>query len=258
MTGIDGRNGGVWFEGDYRTWAEACAASTGYDAPAILERVIAATRRVVAGEAVYERDAVTFDRVEYSAPLLAGLLYVASRSGNCLDLVDVGGSLGSSFRQNRHLLGHVAHLRWSVVEQPHFVAAGRAEFETDEIRFYDSINGCLRVEQPSVALLSSVLPYLEAPYAMLDELFTGPFEFVLIDRTPFFLLEQPDRLTVEHVPPEIYQASCPAWFFGRRRFLDHLLGSPFSIVVELDSWERWETGGDAAQSRFFLLERRRT
>lgn len=244
------------FSGDYASWAEARAASTGYDAPEILERVAAATRRVEAGAAAYERDGVTFARPEPALPLLAGLLYAAARGGNALDLVDVGGALGSTWRQNRRWLAPVARVRWSIVEQPHVAAAGRAEFERPPLRFFDSLAGCFAAERPAVALLCSVLPYVEAPYALLAEVFDGPCDCVLVDRTPFFVAPLPDRLTVERVPPEIYPASYPAWFLGLERFRRFVAERGFEIALELDSWERFETGGEVAPSKFFLLERR--
>ncbi len=59
-----------------------------------------ATRKVVAGEAVYERDSVVFDHLEYAWPLLACLLQIAAERRS-LRVIDFGGSLGSSWRQNR-------------------------------------------------------------------------------------------------------------------------------------------------------------
>jgi putative methyltransferase (TIGR04325 family) len=246
----------VVFSGDYPSWEAALADSTGYDAPAILERVVAATRRVVAGTAKYERDGVTFDRIEYSLPLLAGLLWASSRAGNCLNLIDVGGSLGSSYRQNRGFLSHLDELRWSVVEQPGFVAAGRTEFETGELRFHVSLAECLAVEAPRVALLSGVLPYVPEPFALFGAVLAGPYDCVIVDRTPFWVADLDDRLTVERVPPTIYPASYPAWFFGPDRFRAAIERSPFEVVEQFESWESWVVDGDRAQSRCLLLARR--
>src|SRR6266702_290349 len=83
--------------GNYSGYDKACQASTGYDSDLILERVRDALLKVKSGEAVYERDSVLFDEVQYSWPLLAGLLWIASCNGNRLHLLDFGGSLGSSY-----------------------------------------------------------------------------------------------------------------------------------------------------------------
>src|SRR3546814_11444165 len=57
-----------------------------------------------------------------------------------LDVIDFGGSLGSTYRQCRPLLDAVQHLQWHVVAQPHFVEAGRQEVETDELHFWNDIS----------------------------------------------------------------------------------------------------------------------
>ena len=243
----------VWFHGNYPSWSEAQRDSTGYDAPAILAKVLAATRDVMEGRAAYERDSVTFAQVEYSFPLLVCLLYAATHTGNRLSVLDFGGSLGSSYRQNRLFLDHLEYLRWSVIEQPHFVHIAQTQIADSVLRFYESINECLAVETPDLALLSGVMPYLEDPYKPLRTLFSERLKFVVVDRTPFFSEDLPDRITVEEVAPSIYQGSYPAWFFNLRRFRNFVETTDYRIVHEFDSWERWTVDGDFAQSKCFLL-----
>jgi putative methyltransferase (TIGR04325 family) len=244
----------VWFRGDYSSWAEARAASTGYDVPTILAKVRAATLQVISGAAACERDSVALEQVEYSLPLLVCLLYAASRSGNQLDLLDLGGSLGSSYWQNRKFLGHLSHVRWSVVEQAHFVQVGQAEIQNDILRFYPSVDTCMSKEGPNTVLLSSVLPYVEDPFAVLSSILAKQFEFVIMDRTPFFVADLPDRITVEDVPAWIYAASYPAWFFNLPKFRRFVESSGYRIIEEFDSWESWNVDGDAAQNKCFLIE----
>jgi putative methyltransferase (TIGR04325 family) len=203
----------IQFRGDYGSWAEARAASAGYDLPSILEKQIAAASQVRDGKAPYERDTVVFSEIEHSFPLLAALLHVAGTDGNRLSVVDFGGALGSSYYQNRALLAHLAGLRWSIVEQPHFVDAGRRMFEDGSLRFYDSIEHCMTAERPNVLLVSSVLQYLEAPLAFATGLAGLGIPHLVIDRTPM-TREAPTRLTVQHVPPSIYPASYPCWIFN--------------------------------------------
>src|SRR3546814_8173546 len=114
--------------------------SSGYSESAILDRVRTATRAVVAGEAAYERDSVLFDKADYPFALITALLRAAASADMRLDVIDFGGSLGSTYRQCRPLLDAVQHLQWHVVEQPHFVEAGRQEFETDELHFWNEIS----------------------------------------------------------------------------------------------------------------------
>lgn len=212
------RIGAVRFAGDYASWSEALASCDGYAADDILARVTEAALAVEEGRATFERDGVTFTHVEHSWPLLASLLWIGARQGS-LHVLDFGGSLGGSYRQNRDYLGCLSSLRWSVVEQPHFVARGRESFENAQLRFFEDVDGCIaQVGQPDVILLSSVLPYVEAPRLLLDALLDRGVEFVIIDRTPLLDGER-DRLTVQRVSERLGRASYPAWFFSRTKFL---------------------------------------
>lgn len=208
--------------GDFASWAEARRESTGYDSPAILERVRAAALKVVHGEAVCERDSVTFDHVEYSWPLLAGLLRAAPAGRDNLTVLDFGGSLGSSYHQCRGLLDRVARLRWCIVEQQHFAECGRREFATDELCFYNSVSCCLESESVDVVLFSSVLTYVERPYELLELVAAAGIRDVIIDRTLFLRDGARDRITVQRVAPSIYEATYPARLFSKVEFLSRI------------------------------------
>lgn len=224
---------GSGYFGDYPDWQSAKRASSGYDADLILEKVRGALLKVKNGEAVYERDSVLFDEVHYSWPLLAGLLWVASLKGNRLNLLDFGGSLGSSYFQNRHFLAHLQEFSWSIVEQEKFVRCGKENFEDQRLKFYYTIDECINCQHPDVVLLSSVLPYLEKPYELLTEITFSGFEYIIIDRTP--LLEgDMDRLTVQKVPAEIYPARYPAWILSQQKILAHVKRE-YELVAEFDA-----------------------
>lgn len=239
------------FRGDYGTWSEAAAVSGGYDSSHILAKVRDALLKVKSGEAVHERDSVLFDTVHYAWPLLAGLLWTASLHGNRLNVVDFGGSLGSSYFQNRKFLWHLSEVRWNVVEQEHFVECGKRHFEDGRLAFYRDLDECFREQHPKAIILSSVLQYLEHPYGLLEDVFSLGFEVIIIDRTPF-LKKGSDRITVQKVPPEIYEASYPAWFFSEEKFLRHFSGK-YELIADFDSLDR----ADIPSSRFrgFIFKR---
>ena len=219
--------------GDYHSWSAAMAASTGYDGEVILEKTRLALLAVKNGAAVYERDSVLFDEVEYAWPLLAGLMWVAAGCEGALNVLDFGGSLGSTYFQNRAFLSALPELRWNIVEQPGHVETGKEWFEDDHLRFYTDIAQCLAETQPNVVLLGSVLQYLEHPFIVLDQLLALPCEKVIIDRTPFW--SGPcDRLCVQTVPPSIYSASYPSWVFSRQRFRSRL-PDDWHVVVSFDA-----------------------
>jgi putative methyltransferase (TIGR04325 family) len=236
--------GGIRFSGDYANWAEATAAATGYDTQEILQRVQSATRAVVAGQAAFERDSVLFTRPAYSYPLLAALLRAAALNGGRLNVIDFGGSLGSTYRQHRPFLAGLNALRWCVVEQPHFVAAGRQEFTTDELGFADTVQQVPWWGQPCVVLLSSVLQYLDDPLALLEQLQHSGATGLVIDRTPVAEASR-DRLCVQTVPPQIYSASYPCRIFARAPLLRQL-ARHWELLAEFPC----EEGSFATRERF--------
>ena len=199
------------FSGDYASWAEAHAASAGYDVPAILEKTMVAARAVRDGRAAWERDSVTFAEPAAHWPLLACLLCAATAAGGRLHILDFGGAFGSAWWQHRSWLDGI-EVKWAVVEQPRLVEAGRREFANGTLQFFETMDAACEGGQPTVLLLSSVLPYIEAPHAMLTDVTRRGFRHIIIDRTGFVAGER-DRLTRQRVPPAIYDASYPCWFF---------------------------------------------
>lgn len=209
------RNGQGW-SGDYASWQEAQEHCRGYDAGNILQKVKDATLKVKEGKAVYERDSVIFDKIEYSYPLLAALLWAAARNEGKISVIDFGGSLGSSYFQNRKFLEGLNEVRWNIVEQANYVNAGKESIQDNTLRFYHSVTEALAGNTPDVLLISCTLPYIEAPYQLIKELMAHNIPQIIIDNTPFNF-ERRDRITVQKVPPSIYPASYPCWFLDYQK-----------------------------------------
>jgi len=222
--------------GDYRSWNEAMAASTGYDSGIILGKTKEALLKVKSGEAAYERDSVLFDEIQYAWPLLAGLMWVAARNGGRLNVLDFGGSLGSTYFQNRVFLSALPGVRWNIVEQSSHVGIGKAYFEEDNLRFYAGMAECIADTQPNVVLLSSVLQYLERPYTIFHQILELSCDHIIIDRTPFWA-GPTDQLCVQTVSPSIYPASYPSWIFSRPQFHSHI-HEDWEIMVTFDNPDR--------------------
>lgn len=212
------RDAVICFDGEYNTWEEACAHSTGYDAENILAKVLATTLEVKRGRAVFERDSVLFDKLEYAWPVAAGLLGAAARNRGVLNVLDFGGSLGSSYFQNRGLLKTLASLRWNIVEQPHYVKAGQIHVQDEQLHFYSSIHECLRENLVNVIFLSSVLQYLPDPAEIFLSLDAAGADTLIIDRT-IVNHSMYDRIYVQRVPPSIYNASYPCRSLSEPRLL---------------------------------------
>lgn len=221
----------VSFSGDFASWNEASAHAGGYDSQEIVDRVASATRKVLAGEAAYERDSVVFDQIEYSWPLLASLLQVAVERQR-LRVIDFGGALGSTWRQNRRYLERLQiPLAWHVVEQQHFVTIGRQEFSSEVLRFDRTIAEAAS-GGTDVVLLSSSLCYVSDAAQILDEAAATTAQYLIIDRLPIVAGER-DRIAVQSVAEPIYSASYPIRMFAEGPLLRNLL-RPWRLI------ERWE------------------
>lgn len=224
-----------WF-GNYSSWEDADKVCTGYDSDIILEKVKNALLKVKKGEAVYERDSVSFNHIEYSWPLLAGLMWIAAKDKNRLNIIDFGGSLGSTYFQNRIFLKELDELCWNIIEQKKFVECGKKYFENKQLRFFYDIEACLRENNSNVILFSGVLQYLKKPYQFLEKILNYNFKYIIFDRTAF-IKKGEDRLTLQKVPPEIYRASYPCWFFNEQKFLE-IFEHKYKLVESFESLDK--------------------
>lgn len=243
----------ISFVGNFVSWDEAKKHSNGYDNDIILKKCKDALLKVKNGEAVYERDSVLFDKIQYSFPVLAGLLRVAIANGGNLNVLDFGGSLGSSYYQCRGFLSGLKSLKWSIVEQSKFVECSKELFESEELKFYYDIDECLISEKPDVVLLSSVLQYIEYPYGLLEDIITRNFQYIILDRTPVIELES-DILTIQKVPKEIYKASFPCWFLREKQLLS-CFANRYEILGDWESFDTWGLGRTRVQSKGYIFKK---
>lgn len=244
-----------WF-GNYASWQEAEKEATGYDSEIILGKVRDALRKVKRGEAAFERDSVVFLRPDSDPNVLKCLDKIAAANTSKLNVADFGGSLGSTYFQYKTELRATIE-KWTVIEQRHFVEAGKAEFADGVLDFQPTLKEALRVAHPQALLLFSVLPYIEDPFMLIEEILSYDFGYILVDRTPF-IASGAHRITLQVVPESIYKASYPAWFFNEAQFLAafaakyeviHRFSSKFAGPYTLSDGTRAEWKG-------FLLKRR--
>lgn len=226
-----------WF-GRYSSWAEACAVTEGYDKQNILMKTKESLLKIKEGKAVYERDSVLFDKKEYPFPLITFIQHSALLLERPLNVLDFGGSLGSSYFQIREFLTEQVCETWNVVEQAHYVSCGKQFFEDGKLRFVESIDKCVSEMNIDLILLSGVIQYLENPHLFLDSLTSFGFRYIIFDRTAF-IHEDSDRLTVQKVWPSVYEASYPSWFFNEESFLSHFEGK-YDVKAEFATYVKGE------------------
>jgi len=226
-----------WF-GNYPSWQEVAAAAGGYDQATILSKTKDALLQVKNGTAVYERDSVLFDKKEYPFPLMACLLKSAALLKRPLNIIDFGGSLGSTYYQVKDFIGTDVCSTWNIVEQEHYINCGKENFEDEHLKFYASIDECLKDKKIDLILLSGSVQYLPEPHVFLEKLSDYNFDFIVFDRTAFHN-GPADRLTLQLVPPEIYEASYPSWFFNEPNFLAHF-NSTYTIICQFSTYVKGE------------------
>jgi putative methyltransferase (TIGR04325 family) len=197
------------YEGPFPDWQSASAHAAGYGDPAIVGRVLAATRAVLDGEACFEQDGVAFQSQAPASPVLSALLLSAARRGGALAVLDFGGSLGSHYLRWRRYFEALPATRWHVVEQPGYVEAGRALYagRGKPVEFHDDIASAARA-RPSAVLAGSVLQYLESPLGVLEALRDVRAEVLAIDRTPMSAGGD-SMVFVQRVSRRLYPASYP-------------------------------------------------
>lgn len=247
------KNSKYGWTGNYNNWQTAIQHSKGYNASNILQKIKEAILKVKAGDAVYERDSVLFEKIEYSWPLLASLMWVATKNNSSLKVLDFGGSLGSSYFQNKKFLDELDFVEWNVVEQENFIATGRDCVEDQTLQFFYSIDECISKKgKPDILILSCTLPYIEKPYQLVSELMNYNISHIIVDNT-FFNYEDKDRITIQNVPPSIYPASYPCWFLSYKKLLE-IIADKYTIVSEHLNESKILLDGNPIQYKGFLAK----
>lgn len=211
----------IVYLGPFKDFVTAQQLTAGYSDAGILEQARWATEQVLAGRARYQQDGKPFLSEPPADLALSGLLLGAARSGGRLSVLDFGGSLGSHFQRWQPLLDRVPELTWCVVEQAHFVAAGRALFASDpRIRFEETIEAAAALT-PNVIFASSVLQYLAEPEHKLGELAALGADILVVDRLPVARAGG-RRIMTQHLPARTGRASYPLHVFDGEWLQSHL------------------------------------
>jgi putative methyltransferase (TIGR04325 family) len=106
----------IYFSGDYSSWTTALKECEIHPTEPVHEKVLAATLKIRATEAVQE--GVFSGRSSCNFALITALLSVALKSRSHLKVLDFGGSIGISYFHSRRFLGALPEITWSVVELP--------------------------------------------------------------------------------------------------------------------------------------------
>ena len=243
------------YRGDYPDWNSALKkADGGYEQDVIIKKVTEASLKVKMGEAAYERDSILFDKIEYSWPVLAGLMWVAAKNSGHLHVLDFGGALGTHYFQNRKFLD-LKELSWNIVEQEKIVEIGKAQFQDDTLKFYSSIEDCLEEQKIDVIILSGALQCLENPYCLVEKICNLSISHIILDRLSIIERER-DHISLQFVHSHIYKATYPCHFFSP----DGILKTFYENYREVESFDSsisnrtYVDGKYLATDRGYILE----
>lgn len=218
------------WSGSYTDWQDALIKCSGYSASNILEKVKESVLKVKSGEAAFERDSVLFDKIEYSWPLLSSLMWVAALNKGTLNVLDFGGSLGSSYFQNKKFLAPL-DVNWYVVEQKSFVECGQKFIQDDCLKFFSSVDEIKKSGSAiDVVVIACTLPYLENPYNVLEDLINYEIPYLIVDNTPFNYQDS-NRLTIQEVDPNIYSATYPCWLLNYEEVIQRIR-KKYAVISE--------------------------
>lgn len=207
------------FSGNYSTWQEALSKTKSYHDDTIFNKVLSSTKKVASGEACFERDAVAFYEPEYNWFILGCLNYVY-HTQKTLNVADFGGALGSIYFQHKQQLEIIHPLHWHVIEQSELVKLGKENFESENLSYHNSLKEANQNKPLDIVMFRCVLPYLENPYAILQQTIDLAPAFILIDKNPF--IDGPDRICIQKVSKKIVSSSYPAWFFNKKKMMDFM------------------------------------
>ena len=221
----------IVYRGPFASFAAALRETRSYQDDRILQDVRKAIQGVLGGRARFEQDGVAFRQEPLPDLALSGLLLASSRAGGRLSVLDFGGSLGSHFLRWLPIFSRLPNLHWCVVEQAHFVDAGRELFGPEQRLSFELDIDSAAKHAPNAVLASSVLQYLDDPASYLSNLARLGTDVLIIDRFPISD-DGLHHVLTQRVPGKDGSASYPLQVFPGD-WLQGELGKTFELLVEL-------------------------
>lgn len=199
---------GYKWDGNYTTFEEALAKSTGYEANDIIEKTI--NRGV---NSIHQSEISIVTEIQLIASIFICLNHIQKEKVNILDF---GGATGGHYRLVKRFISNSVKMNYTVCETQALVKKAASIFSNDELSFIDDLEQYLVVE-PDIVFSSGTLQCLSEPTSIYDKLLNMKPKFIVINRFPTINANK-DRLTVQHVPKKIYEGSYPSWFFSKTKW----------------------------------------
>lgn len=221
----------ICYLGDYDSWGDAYNECEGYEDDHIIDTVISATKKVLNGEAVWERDGYLFYEQQYIYHICAVILKCALQNKNQgVRILDIGGSLGSTYFQNRKYLTDIKNLEYVVAEQDNFADYGHTNLENGTLKFIRSMDDwggvCGKFD---IILMSASLQYILNYEEIISKIIRMEPIYIILDRV---LVSDRMRICRETVPERIYKSSYPVYIFSEPQITNFF--APNYKIVEKD------------------------
>jgi len=195
------------------SWPEAQKAVAGYESDTAVESIIESIQLAHASST--DTKALASRDLQIISSFAIAIAAVDVSSTN-IRVIDVGGAGGDYFFMFANAMPAVT-FDWVVVETP---ALATAISKTDlsmgrDIRWVSSLDEA--GDDFDIALMSSVMQYVDDPYGLLNEV-VGKCKVMVINRIPL-TSSVVDQATVQHVRTHGRRGAYPAWFFSQNVFL---------------------------------------
>ena len=237
-------NRNIKLKGNFLSWKDAYKNSSGYGDSLILNKAKKSLNEIIKNKAKFERDTVLFYKDAPDRELISIIKKLYNKKN--IRICDFGGSFASSYFQNISFLDK-SKIEWNVVEQKKIVKHAKKKLKIKNLNFYCNVGSILR-KKIDLIIFSSVIQYLEEPYALLKEITNKRIKNIIISRTPFS--SKNDMIKIQFVPKHIYKSSYPVRILNILNFLNFMKNNGYKIKKKLKVNEK--IGKYDYQSFYFI------
>jgi putative methyltransferase (TIGR04325 family) len=243
-------------EGPYNSWREAASNTVGYKDDRITKKLLSAANAVLSEDAVFQRDGILFEEIEYNWPTLSALLVAQANSKNN-HILDVGGGFGQTILQNSNYLSIMPRgkaTRYSILEQKEIVELSSSLIHSNPlINYYSNLEDIPR--DFDIVYFGSSAAYIENISELFDFLTLVKPSFIIFDRTPFST-STTDTFYLERPPAKYYSGgSYPIRVFSESKFKNQLIRNMrYKLLAQWDEKFQPPYPNSKSMGIFFILE----
>ncbi|MDE6851312.1 MAG: methyltransferase, TIGR04325 family [Lachnospiraceae bacterium] len=245
----------ICYLGEYDNWEDGLRDCKGYDDDLILDKVSSAVEKVIDGSAVWERDSCLFYEPKYVHRICAMILKCAVQNDNqSVRILDVGGSLGSTYFQNRDFLKDVQNLEYVIAEQENYAIYGHKNLENGVLQFINSSEDFAEHGVFDIVMLLGSLQYIKQYEEILLKIKKMKPRYIIIDR---IMVGKRARICKQMVPESLYKSSYPVRIFVESE-IEVFFGNEY-VIIERDVSSVPENAyfmDGQADSRYYVFERK--